>query len=347
MPFLVGVTRDIRRSDGSLVFAPVDLAPLEYADSVKWEFLADDRRELTPELLRGIDGLFHFSPAVTRASLESVERLAILARNGVGVDMVDLDACTARGIAVTITPDGIGRPMASAAVALILALAHRLVERDRELHRGDWNAGRFELMGVGLTGRTLGVIGFGRIGREVVHLLAPWEMRVLVATPRLSPEEATAQGVEQTGLDRLLAEADVVVIACALRPDTRHLLDARRFALMKPTALLVNVARGAVVDQTALVEALERGRIAGAGLDVFESEPIDPDDPLLGMPNVVAAPHALGYTEELFRCCANAACEAILTVARGGVPLNVVNPAVLESDAFREKLRRFGSRAFQ
>lgn len=339
--FRVGVTRDVRREDGTLVFAPVDLSPLE-RPGIEWEFLAEDARELTPELLRGYDGLFHFSPAVSAASLEGVERLAILARHGVGLDNIDLEACTERGIAVTITPDGIRRPMASAAVALVLALAHRLVERNALLHAGRWQEGRFNLMGTGLTGRTLGVIGFGNIGREVVRLLRPWQMRVLVATPRLSADEVAAHGVERAELDELLCEADVVVLACPLKPETHHLLDARRLALMKPTAFLVNVARGPIVDQAALVAALREGRLAGAGLDVFETEPIAADDPLLGLPNVVGAPHALGYTDELFRGCVASACEAILDVAVGRVPRNVANPAVLDTEAFRNKLARFG-----
>jgi len=341
-PFRVGVTRDIRRRDGALVFAPIGLEALE-RPGIEWRFLADDARELTPELLGDLDGLCHFSPAVTAASLDGVERLAIVARHGVGLDSVDLDACTARGIAVTVTPEAVTRPMASAAVVLVLALAHRLADRDRALRAGEWGEGRFVPIGLGLTGRTLGVIGFGRIGREVVRLLAPWEMRVLVATR--SPVPAEGIGVEPVVLDVLLAEADVVVVASPLTPETRHLLDARRLGLMKPTAFLVNVARGPIVDQGALVDALREGRLAGAGLDVFEREPIPVADELLALPNVVGAPHSLGYTDELVRGCVESVCNALLTVAAGDVPGDVANPAVLESPRFREKLHRFAERA--
>jgi phosphoglycerate dehydrogenase-like enzyme len=340
-PFRVGVTRDFRRPDGSLVSAPIGLEPLDRARGIEWEFLPDDLGELTPSLIRDYDGLFHFSPAVTAASLEGVERLAILARHGVGLDNIDLDACTERGIVVTITPDAIRTPMASAAVALILALVHRLVERNAAFHSGRWVEGRFGVMGVGLTGRTLGVIGFGNIGRDVVRLMEPFAMRVLVTTPRLAQEEAARHGVERVELETLLADSDVVVVACPLKPETHRLLDARRLSLMKPTAFLVNVARGAIVEQAALAEALRGGRLAGAGLDVFEREPIDPDDALLGLPNVVGAPHALGYTDEIFRGCVAAASEAIVAVAAGEVPSHVANPAVLESPRFQAKLRRF------
>jgi phosphoglycerate dehydrogenase-like enzyme len=341
-PFRVGVTRDLRRADGSLVFAPVGLDALERA-GLGWEFLSHDVAELTPELLAGYDGLFHFSPRVSRASLEGVQRLGILARHGVGLDAVDLDACTERGIVVTVTPEGVRRPMASAALALMLALAHRLVERDAAFHAGRWHEGRFALMGVGLTGRTLGVIGFGSIGRELVALVRPYGMRVLVATPRLTAQDEAEHGVTRVELETLLEESDFVVVACPLTPETFRLLDARRLALMKPSAFLVNVARGPIVDQGALVEALRSGRLAGAGLDVFEQEPVARDDALLGLSSVVAAPHALGYTDELFRSCVASACAAIVAVANGEVPGRLANPAVVDSPAFREKLSRFAA----
>jgi phosphoglycerate dehydrogenase-like enzyme len=329
--------------DGSFVFAPADLGALEQA-GVDCELLADDLPELTPALLHGYDALLHFAPAVSAASLDGVDGLALLARHGVGLDNIDLEACTKRGIAVTITPDGIRRPLASAAVALILALAHRLVERNSAFHEGRWAEGKFGLLGTGLAGRTVGVIGFGNIGREIVRLLQPFELRVLVSTPRLSAEEAAAAGVSRVQLDDLLRTADVVVVCCPLTPETTRLLDRRRLALLKETAFLVNVARGPIVDQAALVEALRGGRIAGAGLDVFEREPVPPGDPLLGLPNVVAAPHSLGYTDELFRGCVAGACAAILAVAAGRAPDVVANPAVLDSAAFRARLERFAAR---
>jgi phosphoglycerate dehydrogenase-like enzyme len=338
-PFRVGVTRDVRLPDGSFVFAPYDLSMLE-VDGVEWSFLAEDARPVTPELLAELDGLYHFSAPVTAESVEGVDRLVVLARHGVGLDFVDVAACTERGIAVTITPQGVTRPMASAAVTLVLALAHRLRERDRALHEGDWGPGRFVPPGVGLSGRTLGVIGYGRIGQEVVRLLGPWEMRVLV-TQRTPVVE---DGVSYVPLETLLAEADFIVVACPLTDETRGLLDARRLALMKPTAFLVNVSRGAIVDQAALVEALRNGRLAGAGLDVVDPEPLPADDPLLELPNVVGAPHSLGYSDELLRGCVEGACRALLAVAAGRVPPDLANPAVLDNELFAEKLGRFAAR---
>lgn len=338
--FRIGVTRDTRRSDGGLAFAPFGFTALEEA-GLEWHFLAEDARPLTPDLLRDLDGLYHFSPPVTAASLDGVERLALIARHGVGLDFIDLPACTARGVAVTITPDGVTGPMASAAVALVLALAHRLRERDQALHAGDWSpAGRFEPQGTGLHGRTLGLVGYGRIGREVVRLLGPWEMRVLVTqrTPVAEP------GVEHVALDELLSRADVVVVACPLTAETRGLLDARRLGLLRPGALLVNVARGAIVDQQALADGLREGRLAGAGLDVFDPEPFPVADPLLALPGVVGAPHSLGYTDQLLAGCIGDACAALLAVAAGRIPAHVANPEVLDHPRFQEKLARHAAR---
>ena len=327
--FRVGVSRE--------TFLPYGLEPLDRA-GVAWEWLAAEVPELTPDLLHGYDAVVHFFARITPASLEGVDRLALIARHGVGLDMVDLEACTERGIAVTITPDGIRRPMASAAVALILALSHELVERNAVFHASRWKEARFGVIGFGLSGRTLGVIGFGNIGRDIVRLLEPWQMRVLVSTPH----PADVAGVTHVELDELLTEADVVVVACPLKPETHHLLDARRLGLMKPTAVLVNVARGPIVDQAALVEALRSGRLAGAGLDVFEEEPVPPGDPILELPNVVGAPHSLGYTDELLRGCVASACASILAVREGRMPEHLANPAVLDVPSFRAKLERLG-----
>jgi D-3-phosphoglycerate dehydrogenase len=344
--FRVGVTRDLRRPDGSFAFEPAtDLSALESRPGIEWSYLAEDLPEATPSLLREWDALLHLSTRVSASSLDGVERLVLLAREGVGLDAIDLDACTERGIAVTIAPGPVARAMASAAVAFLLALSHRLVERNALFHAGRWDEARFDLLGVGLTGRTVGVIGFGRIGREVIALLKPWQVRGLVATPRLTAEDAAAHDVTHVDLETLLSESDFVVVACPLTPETHHLLSGERLSLMKPTAFLINVARGAIVDQAALTEAIHEGRLAGAGLDVFEREPVEPSDPLIGLENVVAAPHAIGYWDELFSGCIASACDAIFDVAEGRVPSHVANPAVLSNPLFTSKLDRLRERS--
>jgi phosphoglycerate dehydrogenase-like enzyme len=339
--FVLGVTGDLQQPDGAFLFAPaVDLTALDLAGGVNWRYLADTQT-LGPRDLEGLDAVLHLSPTLNAASLDKVERLALVARSGVGLDNIDLDACTAHGVAVTITPEPVSRSMASGTVAFLLALAHRLVERNEAFRRGEWDEGRNGLIGLGLTGRTLGLIGFGRIGREIARLLAPFEMRIIAYTPRLTHDEAAFHGVGACGLDDLLLNADFVVVVCPLIDETRGLLNARRLRQMKQTAFLINLARGPIVVEEALVRALEEGAIAGAALDVFEREPLPPDSPIARAPHVIGAPHSIGFTEQLVRGCIGSACESILSVARGVTPKHIANPAVLEHPSFQRKMSRF------
>jgi D-3-phosphoglycerate dehydrogenase len=210
-------------------------------------------------------------------------------------------------------------------MAFVLALAHRLTEMDRHVRAGGWD--RFAHIGMGLNGRTLGIVGLGNVGRELAFLAAPFGLELLAADPFVTEPPS---GIELRPLDALLVAADFVVVTCPLTEETYHLLDARRLALMKPTAYLVNIARGPIVDGAALADALAAGRLAGAALDVFEPEPVRPDDPLLALDNVILAPHAIGLTDELFRLGGQSACRAVLAIAEGRVPEFPLNPAVLE-----------------
>lgn len=338
--FRVGVTRDFLGSGGQFGPGNIGLERLAAEPGVAWEFLAEDVRELRPDQVRGYDALLVLTPRITGATLTGADRLTVVARFGVGYDNVDVDACTNTGVLLTITPDGVRRPVAAAALTFILALAHKLLIKDRLIRAGRW-AEWLDHMGIGLTGRTLGIVGMGNIGREVFTLARPLGMRHLAHDPYARPEDAAALGVELVGLDALLREADFVCLCCALTKETRHLINAERLALMKPTAYLINVARGPVVDQRALTEALTARRIAGAGLDVFEAEPIDAADPLLTLDNTIVTPHALCLTDECFRGVGAAACRSILDVAAGRAPANVVNRAALEQPGVQEKLRRY------
>jgi phosphoglycerate dehydrogenase-like enzyme len=174
----------------------------------------------------------------------------------------------------------------------------------------------------------------------VLSLAAPFGMRHIAHDPYVSASDAAGIRAELTDLETLLGSADFACITCALTPQTRHLINAERLALMKPTAYLINVARGPIVDQAALTEALRDRRIQGAGLDVFEEEPVSPDDPILKLDNAIFTPHAICWTDECFRGNGKSACESILAAAAGRVPENVVNRAVLEDPRFKEKLRR-------
>jgi D-3-phosphoglycerate dehydrogenase len=317
----VGVTEDLLGTDGRTVY---DLSLLDERADVDLEWVRGEG-ELQPADLAPYDAMVLYHPRVTAASLRGVARLRLIARLGVGVDNIDVDACTAAGVVVTTTPDSVRRPMASGAMAFVLALAHRLPEMDRHVRAGGWD--RFAHVGMGLNGRTLGIVGLGNVGRELAALAAPFGLKILAADPFVTE---APQGIELLSLDALLAVADFVVVTCPLTADTYHLLDAERLTRMRPTAYLVNIARGPIVDGAALADALASGRIAGAALDVFEPEPVRRDDPLLGLDNVLLAPHAVGLTDEMFRLGGQSASRAVLAIADGRVPEFPLNPAVLQ-----------------
>ncbi|MBI5757672.1 MAG: dehydrogenase [Planctomycetales bacterium] len=339
-PFRLGLTRDFLKPDGSLGFGDIGLDVLAENSQIEREFLPDYGQELPAEVANQFDALLVLAPRVTAATLENCDRLAIVARFGVGYDNVDVPACTRNSVLLTITPAGVRRPVAVSALTLLLALSHKLLAKDRMTREGRWHE-KLDQMGVGLTGRTLGLIGLGNIGREILHIVAPLDMRHVAFDPFVSPDAVRASGVELLGLESLLEQSDFVCVCCALTPDTHHLLNHERLARMKPTSFLINVARGPIVDQQALTALLRDRRIAGAALDVFEKEPIDVDDPLLGLDNVILSPHAICWTDELFRGNGQAACRSILDVASGRVPQDVVNRDVLAQTTLQQKLARF------
>ena len=338
--FRVGLTRDFLTPDGSFAYRDIGFGLLEQARGVKYEFLAEDTRELSAEQVRGYDALLVMIPRVTAATLKGADQLAVVARFGVGYDTVDVDACTEQGVLLTITPDGVRRPVATAVIAFLLALSHKLFAKDALTRAGRW-AEKPAHMGIGLTGRVLGVVGFGNIGREVAALAKPFDMRVIAADPYVTREQAAAAGAELVSLETLLRAADFVSVNCALTRETRHLINAERLALMKPTAFLINTSRGPVVDQRALTTVLRERRIQGAALDVFEEEPPDPADPIFRLDNVLVAPHAICWTDECFRENGRSACESILDVAAGRLPRYIVNRAVLDTPRLQAKLRRY------
>lgn len=333
--FRIGLTRDFLKADGSIGFGEIGLELLDAADNIQWEFLPENALVLQPEQVAGYDGLLVLTPKVTFATLANADRLSVIARFGVGYDNVDVAACTEAGVALTITPDGVRRPVAVSAITLLLALSHQLLVKDRLTREGRW-AEKLNYMGQGVRGRTLGVIGVGNIGREIFQLAAPFEMRHLGYDPFL---KQPVPGVELVPLETLLQDADYVVVCCALTADTHHLLNADRLRLLKSNAYVINVARGPVIDQAALTVALAKHQIAGAGLDVFDVEPIAPDDPLLELDNVILAPHAICWTDECFAGIGRSACQSLIDVAAGRTPTHVVNREVLTTPRFVEKLR--------
>src|SRR5580658_7187665 len=343
-PFRVALSGDFRKPDGSLVYPDFDLEPLRRAPGVEVAFL-EPHNPVRAEQLEDFDALILLAHRFTKESIPANGRLAVVARFGVGYDTVDVEACTAAGIALAITPDGVRRPVAVSIVTFILALSGKLMVKDRLTREAAAGfARRGEHMGTGLVGRTIGAVGIGNIGAELFRLLAPFDMKFIAYDPYPDAKAAAELGVELVALDDVFRRADFVSISCPLSPQTHHLVNAERLALMKPTAYLINTARGPIVDQKALTKTLQERRIAGAGLDVLEKEPPDPDDPVLKLDNVIFAPHALCWTDQCFAGNGAADVRAVLDVQHGREPRVVVNREVLETTAWKKRLLEFGKR---
>jgi phosphoglycerate dehydrogenase-like enzyme len=342
-PFRIGYTNDFLTPDGRVGWGDIGLARYDDVPNIEWSFLPVPEPVLTAENAGDYDALAVLAPRVTADLVDHAPRLAVVARFGVGYDSVDLDACTRNGIAVTITPDGVRRPMAATGMAFMLALSHRILDKDRITRKGEWSS-KLDYMGYQVTGATLGFVGLGNIARDMLHLASPWDMRQIAYDPYISREQAESIGVELVDLDTLMRESDYLVVLCKLTDETFHLIDAERLALMKPTAFLINIARGPIVDEASLYESLRYHRIQGAALDVFEKEPPDPDNPLFQLSNVIVAPHALGWTSEAAMGIGSGVIDAILDIREGRVPAHVVNREVIDTPRFQEKLTAFRER---
>jgi phosphoglycerate dehydrogenase-like enzyme len=345
-PFRVALSGDFRKPDGSPIYPDFDLAPLRNAPGVEVEFL-EPSDPIRAEQIADFDALILLAPRFAGQSIHPNGRLAVVARFGVGYDTVEVDACTAAGIAVVITPDGVRRPVAVAIMTLMLALSGRLMAKDRLTREAAAGfARRGEHMGFGLVGRTLGSIGIGNIGAELFRLARPFDMRFIAHDPFVDAKHFADLGVEHVGLEDIFRRADIVAVNCPLSEATRHLVNAERLALMKPTAFLINTARGPIVDQAALTRVLQERRIAGAGLDVLDSEPPDPNDPILRLDNVILTPHALCWTDQCFAGIGAADVKAVIDIQHGREPRLVVNSALLASERWRQRMAdlrgRFG-----
>lgn len=268
-------------------------------------------------------------PQFTGPVMDLAPKLRVIGRPGIGVDNVDLVAASERGICVVNTPDAPTEPVAEKVVGWMLMLAHHLHDADRVTRSPGWQ-GRSALLGNDLQGKTLGLVGTGRVGGRVAGICADaFGMRVLAYDPYANPERARQLRIELvSSLDSLLPVVDFLSVNCPLTPETRGMLGARELRAMKPAAFLINSARAQVVVEEALVEALERGWIAGAALDVLAVEPPPPDHPLLKMENVILAPHIGSFTREGMLRMLKQAAEQVLMVLRGERPPNLVNPDV-------------------
>ena len=334
--FRVGVSQEVVTADGGTIFGEDAMKILE-DPGVEWEFLADRVPALTQEHAAKYDAFCLMTAKVTRDTLSGPNRrLKLIARFGVGYDSVDVAACNEYGVMLTITPDGVRRPVAASVMGYVLALAHRMILKDRLVREGRW-AEKGNFLGMGLMGRTLGVIGVGNIGAEIFRLAQPFNLRLLGCDPNVPQSAVDSLGVTMTDMDTLLRESDFISVNTLLDDSTRGLIGTREFGLMKPTAYFINTSRGPVVQEAALIDTMKNARIAGAAIDVFEEEPLAPDNPLLKMDNVILAPHAICHTDECMRILGERAFQAAVDLCHGRKPGHLVNPEVLEHKAWAGK----------
>jgi D-3-phosphoglycerate dehydrogenase len=278
----------------------------------------------------------HFQ--VTPALLARTPNLVAVSSNGAGYDTVDVDACTAQGIAVVNQSGGNREAVAEHALAMMLTLSKRIIEADRHLRSGKAHE-RNAFTGRELLNKTVGVLGIGYVGGRLAELCRGlFNMRVLAYDPYLTAEQVKARGAEKVELDALLAQADFVSVHCPLTKDSRKMMGAAQFARMKPEAYFVTTARGFIHDETALEEALANKRIAGAGLDVWEDEPPPSEHPLMRFDNVLVSPHTAGGTVEARENMSRFAAEQVLDILDGKRPPRLVNPEVWPS--YRERFAR-------
>jgi D-3-phosphoglycerate dehydrogenase len=272
---------------------------------------------------------------ITRSVLQRLGRTRVVGSYGVGLDHIDLPAAAELGVVITHYPQYCTNEVADHAMSLILALNRRIHELDQDLRQGAWNRQMARTQQIlrgpvaPLREQTLGIVGLGRIGTKVAERARPFGLTVIAADPYLDAQTTVSRGAELVTLDELLQRADIVSLHCYLSPQTEGIIDARALGLMKPTAFLVNTARGPLVDLDAVVDALQRCVIAGAALDVVYPEPLPDDSPLYQLPNVILTPHSAYYSERSIELVRSETLHDTINVLRGMQPRTVANPDVL------------------
>jgi phosphoglycerate dehydrogenase-like enzyme len=344
-PFVVSFTADFYDSNGACRYRDISLSVLELNPQIEHRVFKEHRKQIGPHQIGNAQGVIVLTPAVTAESVSRSENLLVVARFGVGYDAVDVNACTAADVLVTITAGAVDRSVAEATVGWMIALSHNLLIKDRLLRTGRWDE-RSKYMGRELRDRTLGVIGLGGIARKTIELLGGFGMKQALAFDPFSTAEAALKaGARLVGLDELLRQADFVSIHCPLTKETRGLISTRELGLMKSDAYLLNTARGGIVDEDALYEALKNHQIAGAALDCFAQEPVTAANRFSELDNVILAPHSIAWTDELFRDIGRAACQVMVDLSLGKKPHGVLNPEVFERPGFQEKWKRIFTQA--
>lgn len=281
------------------------------------------------DLVKDADAVIvQFAP-ITRRVIYAMEKCKVIVRYAIGVDNIDLDAATERGIYVANVPDYSIDEVSNHAIALLMAMTKKLVPLVSSVKEGKWDYTITKPL-YRMRGKTLGLVGFGKIPFMVAEKMKGFGLKIIAYDPYVNPDIPAKLGVELVSLEALLRNSDYVSVHCPLTKDTHHLLGEEAFGMMKSSALLVNTARGPIVDELALIKALKDGKIAGAALDVIEKEPINPESPLLQMDNVIVTPHNAWYSEDAVVTLQCSVAEEVVRVLTGNLPKNLVNKAVLE-----------------
>ncbi len=335
--FRVGITPDF----GGQTFETVSRAIAEVLDplpGIEHEIMRDTGGTAAPDVIDQYDAVIVFGYYFPKESFRGLKRLACLARWGVGYDRVDAGACTEADVLLALTPNSVRRPVAEGIFAFIFALAKNLQALDVRTRSGRWRED-FHCNSICVQGRTLGSVGVGSIAGEMFRMARALGFgRLLGYDPYADPKRAADLGVELVDLATVMRESDFVAVNTFLSEETRGLVGARELALMKPTAYIINTARGPIIDERALVETLRAKRIAGAGIDVFEQEPPPKNHPLFALDNVIVAPHAVAWTEESMRDNSLDACRNVRAVYEGKAPETLANPKAAGRPGVQAKL---------
>ena len=323
--FKVGISGDLLNSENKPCFGDAPLELLKVRKDIEIFWMDKSIKEISSKMASQFDAILLNLPKAKSESVSETDcKLKIISRFGVGFDSVDVSAMKEKGIIVTNTPNAVRRPVAVAALTMIFATASKLIIKDKLVREGNWN-NRTNNMGIGLSQKTLGVIGAGSIGTETIKLSKPFFKDILAYDPFLSEQQIFEKGAVKSNLTDLSSKSDFIVILCNLDENTRGMINSDFFLNMKNSAYIFNLSRGPVINENHLEKALENKIISGAGLDVTNIEPLSLDSELLSFKNVIITPHALCWTDECFNDIAEEAIKSILNFIDNKPILNQVN----------------------
>lgn len=312
MQFTLGISSDLLTNEGNPCFGEQPLKALYEEKQIHVEWMEPNIQILSQKETSKYDAILLNSPKLTKDSINSKNnKLKIVSRFGVGYDSVDLNVLKKNNIMLTNTPNAVRRPVAVASLTMILSLSGKIIIKDNLLREGLWNE-RTNHMGVGLINKTLGIVGFGGIGREFVKISRDLFKKVICYDPFVDEEEMKNLQVNKVDFDEIASSSDFLVILCDLNKNTRGMIDKTFLNKMKKSSYLINLSRGPVINENDLIATLKQNKIAGAGLDVMTNEPIEENNELINLKNTILTPHSLCWTDECFNSIATEAISSIL-----------------------------------